>query len=630
VVAAPAAPADAGRRRLLGSTLTTAFRTELNELCASLEARECRHIRCLRPNDAQMPLVFDDASMLRQCRYSGLLEATRIRRFGFGHRRSQSVFLQRYILIFHEARRVTRAAGCEALPLPQDDDSASAACAAICDAMRRGGVAQEEVCMGRTKVFLREAALVWLEDARVLIAAARITSVSRAWHAKRRWGRLRLAIVRLQALARGFLVRAVARQLRKEALEAAARDFEKATLAATSLQRWWRGCIPAHRHPEVSMVLSDQELWKAQRRAAWVSPTARSDTPSIEVSPPALRSPRGASKFSAQRAKLVGHPMVAGVAGRHRAAPLRKEKAEKENQAPRGATATGGLARKAQTSAACSPPPSPRPAASVVRHALAPSPSAVGSGEAGRRRQVLGALSEDGRRPNRLQAQLFRLGKALQHGELPPEQAEVVEEIMDSLMVDRSSASTSSLAGSCAHASLSRASQRGLLQPPWKPTATAPLPSNIYGLGSRSELSLRALGSVRPVLEGARSPRSGNSSDTMGASSVAGVGIRASARSQSPPGMTPPSTGATTSRPPVPWNIEEAPRKGRQAATRPPILGTISGGSASPRGSQGQGHAGSGLSRGSPCSPRAAWRPPALGARPPLCVRQHANSMCNS
>ncbi|CAE7567771.1 MYO7B, partial [Symbiodinium necroappetens] len=63
-----------GGRKLFGRTLINIFQQELNELCNTLEARDCRHIRCLRPNDDQKPLFFDDQSMLRQCRYSGLLE----------------------------------------------------------------------------------------------------------------------------------------------------------------------------------------------------------------------------------------------------------------------------------------------------------------------------------------------------------------------------------------------------------------------------------------------------------------------------------------------------------------------------------------------------------------------------
>merc|ERR1719265_1752928 len=92
--ASPARPAAAprSRRKLFGRTLISVFREELNELCSALEARQCRHVRCLRPNDEQAPLVFDDASMLRQCRYSGLLEATRIRRQGYAHRRPLRTF----------------------------------------------------------------------------------------------------------------------------------------------------------------------------------------------------------------------------------------------------------------------------------------------------------------------------------------------------------------------------------------------------------------------------------------------------------------------------------------------------------------------------------------------------------
>ncbi|CAE7684823.1 MYO7B [Symbiodinium pilosum] len=103
--------AEAARRgrKLFGRTLINIFQQELTELCSTLEARDCRHVRCLRPNDEQKPLFFDDKSMLRQCRYSGLLEATRIRRQGYAHRRSLSHFASRYaLLLAPEARRRAR------------------------------------------------------------------------------------------------------------------------------------------------------------------------------------------------------------------------------------------------------------------------------------------------------------------------------------------------------------------------------------------------------------------------------------------------------------------------------------------------------------------------------------------
>ncbi|CAE8628568.1 unnamed protein product, partial [Polarella glacialis] len=86
-------------RKLFGRTLISVFQQELNELCTTLEARQCRHVRCLRPNDEQKPLIFDDVSMLRQCRYSGLLEATRIRKMGYAHRRPLRAFAARYAVL---------------------------------------------------------------------------------------------------------------------------------------------------------------------------------------------------------------------------------------------------------------------------------------------------------------------------------------------------------------------------------------------------------------------------------------------------------------------------------------------------------------------------------------------------
>ncbi|CAE8733475.1 unnamed protein product, partial [Polarella glacialis] len=131
-------------RKLFGRTLISVFQQELNELCTTLEARQCRHVRCLRPNDEQKPLIFDDVSMLRQCRYSGLLEATRIRKMGYAHRRPLRAFAARYAVLLtdREAKRSARHVHA---------DLAAQACGTICQVATTRGVDTEDVRIGLTK-----------------------------------------------------------------------------------------------------------------------------------------------------------------------------------------------------------------------------------------------------------------------------------------------------------------------------------------------------------------------------------------------------------------------------------------------------------------------------------------------
>lgn len=258
-------------RKLFGRTLITIFQQELNELCHTLEARQCKHIRCLRPNDEQKPLVFDDASMLRQCRYSGLLEATRIRKQGYAHRRPLVSFTSRFALLLNtpEARQAAR----QAKP-----EQSAAACRDIRQVAIDAGIAAEDFSVGRTKVFLREKALTWIEAMRSHVALAMIVALLRGHQTRQRFLQSRRAVVALQAWTRGILgrkeaawrqqllaARRVARE-RAAAERAAAEEAERAIAEAAAAKAASRAlaCI---RHDAASQL---QRCWRARcaRRAA--------------------------------------------------------------------------------------------------------------------------------------------------------------------------------------------------------------------------------------------------------------------------------------------------------------------------------------------------------------------------
>lgn len=282
--------ANASRRKLFGRTLISVFREELNELCTTLEARECRHVRCLRPNDEQAPLVFDDESMLRQCRYSGLLEATRIRRQGYAHRRPLRSFAVRFALLLgtREARRVAR-------HVPSTN--AAMACSAILQAASEAGISTEDARIGYTKVFLRETALVWFETARRRVAEGLIAALLLGHHTRQYYCRLRKAVRKAQAITRGRRDRDYVRRLRAEiraAEERAAAERRAARLRAIEeanaqaaresaegaavaraitaccvLQRWWRQRF-AYARSSSAAAWREQEEHRRCEQQPWV------------------------------------------------------------------------------------------------------------------------------------------------------------------------------------------------------------------------------------------------------------------------------------------------------------------------------------------------------------------------
>eukprot|EP00931_Biecheleriopsis_adriatica_P006099 TRINITY_DN107555_c0_g1_i1.p1 TRINITY_DN107555_c0_g1~~TRINITY_DN107555_c0_g1_i1.p1 ORF type:complete len:1278 (+),score=237.54 TRINITY_DN107555_c0_g1_i1:29-3835(+) len=472
----PESPSSAvRRRRLLGTTITSAFRSELNELCSMLEAHECRHIRCLRPNDNQAPLRFDDAPVLRQCRYSGLLEATRIRRCGFPHRRELDSFAARYA-------PVLRASG-----QPRGSSLAQFVEAAA----RTWGFQEDELRIGRSKVFLREAALSWLEESRITLSCRYIAAGLRGWQVRRSVAKQRKAIVCIQAFVRGLWVR---RRLEEEALQRleeelrqarAAAAAESQAAAARKLQKWWRQCFARRVRATQSLAVApltprSQERWKAMRRAKWSACAnavqgryfdRSADVTSAPVAQTPARSSRGAPGLGTRRrpeshapgsTALVITPGACSLMPRTQdkgvttprataasAGDVSRKPFERSSSLTRVSSQWGGKENEAPTAFASldagrkdflkvkghatSPPSSPK----LVWQASPRVGSPDSIAAAAMQRRVSAPLAKPcspQRIHDRLQAQLLRVGRALREKELPQDKAELLRGVLDTVM----------------------------------------------------------------------------------------------------------------------------------------------------------------------------------------------------
>lgn len=56
-------------------------------------------VRCVKPNDSRRQGMFDREKILKQLRYTGVMETIRIRQHGFSHRLTFSEFLRRYYFL---------------------------------------------------------------------------------------------------------------------------------------------------------------------------------------------------------------------------------------------------------------------------------------------------------------------------------------------------------------------------------------------------------------------------------------------------------------------------------------------------------------------------------------------------
>jgi len=80
-------------------TAGTLFKNSMLALMKTIHSKEPHYVRCIKPNDAKSPVLFDQKLVKHQVEYLGLLENVRVRRAGFAHRQEYWRFLRRYKMI---------------------------------------------------------------------------------------------------------------------------------------------------------------------------------------------------------------------------------------------------------------------------------------------------------------------------------------------------------------------------------------------------------------------------------------------------------------------------------------------------------------------------------------------------
>uniref|UniRef100_A0A1Q3FYL2 Putative myosin class v heavy chain n=1 Tax=Culex tarsalis TaxID=7177 RepID=A0A1Q3FYL2_CULTA len=222
-------------------TLSLQFRNSLEALMRTLSACHPYFIRCIKPNEFKKPKIIDNALCVRQLRYSGMMETAKIRKAGYAIRHTYTEFVERY-------RHLGRGIG------PAHKVNCVTASRQICERILAG--VPEDYQFGKTKIFLKESHDLVLESERSRVYLHYIVLIQRAfrrilffkyirkyrkaaitiqkhWRARGyrsnylvqrngyrrlqaviksreltyKFGRLRGAIVNLQAQCRGFLTR---------------------------------------------------------------------------------------------------------------------------------------------------------------------------------------------------------------------------------------------------------------------------------------------------------------------------------------------------------------------------------------------------------------------------------------
>lgn len=119
-------------------TLGAQFKKSLDSLMQTLNSCSPFFVRCIKPNEFKEAMTFDRQLVVRQLRYSGMMETIRIRRAGYPIRHSFSDFVDRYRFLIDGVK-------------PSHKEDCRAASGRICKAVL--GTADYQ--LGKTKVFLK-------------------------------------------------------------------------------------------------------------------------------------------------------------------------------------------------------------------------------------------------------------------------------------------------------------------------------------------------------------------------------------------------------------------------------------------------------------------------------------------
>lgn len=181
------------QKRISGkpSSVSKQFQHSLSRLMKTLSQATPYFIRCIKSNNDKIPNLFDDNIILRQLRYTGMLETVRIRRAGYSVRIEYEDFVKQYRILLPKGLEST-----------VED---------VKEFIRNHAlIGDDQVQFGVTKVFMRDAEKLLLDDHLHRAIMKHIETLQhwfRALLTRRKYVKLRSGVVAIQALVRGMIVR---------------------------------------------------------------------------------------------------------------------------------------------------------------------------------------------------------------------------------------------------------------------------------------------------------------------------------------------------------------------------------------------------------------------------------------
>ncbi|XP_043838873.1 unconventional myosin-IXa [Dromiciops gliroides] len=221
-------------------SISAQFQVSLNKLMETLGQAEPYFVKCIRSNAEKLPLRFSDPLVLRQLRYTGMLETVRIRQSGYSCKYSFQDFVEHFHVLLQR----------DTIPSKYN----------IQDFFRKIKLSPDNYQVGKTMVFLKEQARQHLQDLLHQEVLQRIVLLQRWFRAvlsRQHFLHLRQAVIVLQQSWRNYLSRK----------HGEGRDVQADALvvnnAATVLQAAWRAYWGRRQYLQMRAAASIiQETWR--------------------------------------------------------------------------------------------------------------------------------------------------------------------------------------------------------------------------------------------------------------------------------------------------------------------------------------------------------------------------------
>ena len=160
-----------------------------------LASKEPWYIRCIKPNEQQVPNSFVREIVGHQIKYLGLMENLRVRRAGFAYRRNYKVFLERYKCLCPATWPTYKEPAKDSVQL----------------LMKHFGYDSREYKLGLTKIFIRfPKTLFQIEDAfqkRKHVLVAKIQALYKGYRQRKIYFQIRTSVILIQAHIRKVLAK---------------------------------------------------------------------------------------------------------------------------------------------------------------------------------------------------------------------------------------------------------------------------------------------------------------------------------------------------------------------------------------------------------------------------------------